>query len=34
MSSPDPAHKGSGRSLPAGDRLEEFEILRVIDEGG
>ena len=27
-------HKGSTRSLPAGDRLEEFEILGVIGEGG
>ena len=33
MSTPELARKGSSRSLPAGDRIEEFEILEVIGEG-
>ena len=34
MNQPGTARKGSSRSLPAGDRVEEFEILEVIGEGG
>ncbi len=34
MNTQDPVRKGSARTLPAGDRLEEFEILQVIGEGG
>ena len=34
MNTPDSVRKGSTRTLPAGDRIEEFEILRVIGEGG
>jgi len=34
MSTPELVRKGSSRSLPAGDRIEEFEILEVIGEGG
>nr|MBP8311061.1 serine/threonine protein kinase [Burkholderiaceae bacterium] len=34
MNTSDSVRKGSTRTLPAGDRIEEFEILRVIGEGG
>lgn len=34
MNQPGAARKGSSRSLPAGDRVEEFEILEVVGEGG